>query len=102
MISLSDIKTAFTGYRYYYGSAPVGTKLPYIVAMGSGSDNFEADSKVYTTKFGIDLECYFKTKDETKEAAIEAILDSLGVVWEKTEAFDEDQTFFLTIYSFWR
>ena len=102
MISLSDIKTAFTGYRYYYGSAPVGTKLPYIVAMGSGSDNFEADSKVYATKFGIDLECYFKTKDETKEAAIEAILDSLGVVWEKTEAFDEDQTFFLTTYSFWR
>ena len=102
MISLSDLKTAFTGYRYFYGSAPVGTKLPYIVASGSGSDNFNADSKVYAKKFGIELNCYFKTKDEAKEAAIEAILDSLGLIWEKTEAFDEDQTFFLTTYSFWR
>ena len=102
MIVLSDLKTAFAGYNYYYGSAPVGAKLPYLVASGNGSDNFQADSKVYSKKFGISLEYYSKTKNETKEAAIETILDSLGVVWEKAEAFDEDQTFFLTTYSFWR
>lgn len=102
MIALSDIKTAFKDYRYFYGTAPVGTKLPYIVARGTNSDNFHADSKVYEKKFGIQLECYFKSKNETKEAEIESILDGLGVIWEKTEAFDEDQTFYLLTYSFWR
>lgn len=102
MISLSELKTAFSGYRYFYGSAPIGTKLPYIVASGAGSDNFDADSKVYAKKFGIELDCYFKTKDETKEAAIESILDNLGVIWERDESFDEDQSFFLISYTFWR
>lgn len=102
MIELSALATAFSGYRYYYGTAPVGTKLPYIVAIGSGSGNFAADNKVYNPKLGIQLDCYFKTKDETKETAIEAILDGLGAIWEKTEAFDEDQTFYLISYTFWR
>lgn len=102
MIALSEIATAFASYRYFYGYAPNGTKLPYMVASGTGSDNFHADSKVYEKKFGIQLDCYFKSKDEKKEAAIEAILDGLGVIWEKTEAFDEDQTFYLVSYSFWR
>ncbi|MBR5299819.1 MAG: hypothetical protein IKU36_06180 [Bacteroidales bacterium] len=102
MITLSELKSAFSNYRYYYGSAPIGTKLPYIVAIGSNSSNFQADSKVYSKKFGIQLNYYSKTKDENKESEIESILDSLGVIWEKTEAFDEDQTFFLTSYTFWR
>lgn len=102
MIKLKDLATAFANYSYYYGSAPIGTKLPYIVASGTGSDNFHADCKVYEKKFGIQLDYYSKSKDETKEAQIEAILDSLGAIWEKTEAFDEDQTFYLISYTFWR
>lgn len=101
MISLSDIKTAFAAYTYYYGVAPVGTKLPYIVARGVESDNFAADSSVYQTKANMSLDCYFNKKDESAEAAIEAILDKLGVFWNKTESFD-DETFYLINYSFWR
>ena len=47
-MTLADIKTAFKNYRYYYDSAPVGTKLPYLVGLGSASDNFAADNKVYS------------------------------------------------------
>ena len=102
MISLSDIKTAFAAYTYYYGVAPVGTKLPYIVARGVESDNFAADSSVYQIKANISLDCYFNKKDESAEAAIEAILDKLGVFWNKTESFDDDETFYLINYPFWR
>ena len=102
MTSLSDIKTAFKDYRYYYGSAPVGTKLPYLVGEDISSDNFAADSKVYSKLNNFQLEFYSLKKDETTEGAIEAILDNLGAIYDKTESFDEDGTFYLITYSFWR
>lgn len=102
MVSLKELKTAFKNYSYYYGSAPIGAKLPYLVASGTESDNFFADSKVFKTKFGLQLEYYSSTKSETNEAAVEAILDSLGLLWNKNESYDEDQTFYLTTYTFWR
>lgn len=102
MISLQDIKTAFRNYSYYYGSAPIGSKLPYIVATNAETDNFAADSKVYEKRANLVLECYFAKKDETAEESIEAILDGLGVFWNKTESFDDDESFYLITYSFWR
>lgn len=102
MTSLSDIKTAFKNYRYYYGSAPVGTKLPYLVGNDTQSDNFSADSKVFSKLNNFQLEFYSLKKDEAKEEAIETILDSLGLFYDKTESYDEDQTFYLITYTFWR
>lgn len=102
MISLADLKTAFKDYTYYYGYAPINTKTPYIVAELTETDNFAADSKVYAHKSEITLSCYFSSKNEDTEAAIETILDNLGVFWNKTETHDEDESFYLIIYSFWR
>lgn len=102
MTSLSDIKTAFKDYRYFYGSADVGTKLPYLVGQDIGSGNFSADSKVYSKLNNFQLEYYSLKKDEDKETAIEAILDSLGLIYDKTESYDEDETFYLITYTFWR
>lgn len=102
MIALSDLKTAFASYSYFYGSAPIGTSLPYLVAQQTGSDNFAADNKVYSNKYELTLEYYTTKKDEDAEESIEAILDSLGVFWDKTEAHDDDQEFYLITYSFWR
>lgn len=104
MISLSELRTAFVseGFTYHYGYTPNGTKLPYLSAVGNGSDNFVADSKVYEPKQGITLEFYSAKKDETNETRIEGVLNELGLIWEKSEAFDDDQTFYLTTYTFWR
>jgi hypothetical protein len=102
LITLQDIKYAFRSFSYYYGSAPIGTKLPYIVGQTSGSDNFAADGKVYARKDEFTLECYFAKKDESGEESIEAVLDGLGVFWNKSETRDDDESFYLIIYSFWR
>lgn len=102
MISLSELKTAFKDYKYYYGYAPLNTKLPYIVAEDADTDNFAADGKVYAPKVEMTLSCYFSSKNETTESAIETILDSLGLFWNKSETHDEDESFYLIIYSFWR
>lgn len=102
MISLRDIKTAFKDFSYFYGSAPLGTKLPYMVGQTTESDNFAADGKVFNRKYDFSLDCYFLKKDESSEEAIEEVLDTLGVFWDKSESFDEDQSFYLINYSFWR
>jgi hypothetical protein len=102
MIDLSTIKTAFMSYRYFYGSAPVGTQLPYLVGIGTDSDNFLADNKVYVKANGFQLNYYSQTKSETAEAEIETILDSLGVIWDKLESYEADQSFYLITYNFWR
>jgi len=103
MIMLFDISQAFVQkYRYFYGHAPLGAQLPYIVATDNGSNNFNADGKVYEPMQALNLNFYATTKSETDEADIEATLDSLGICWEKEEAFDENGSFYLTIYSFWR
>lgn len=102
MITLSSLKTAFSSYRYYYGTAPIGTQLPYLVVNGTDSDNFVADCKVYAKKYELTLSFYSVKKSETDEEAIEAILDNLGVIWQKSESFDNDQSFYLIIYTFWR
>lgn len=102
MITLADLKTAFADYRYYYGSAPIGTKLPYLVAQSTDTENFSADNKVFSKKSEMVLEFYTKSKNESQEEGIETILDSLGLFWDKVETRDEDGEFFLIIYSFWR
>lgn len=102
MITLAELKTAFKDFTYFYGSAPIGTALPYLVATNNGSNNFTADNKVFSPLEGIQLEFYSVSKDETKEGTIEGILDGLDIPYEKQEAFDEDQSFYLTIYTFWR
>lgn len=104
MIALSDISSAFirAKYTYAYGYAPIGTKLPYIVATDNGSNNFCADGKVYEPMQSLNLNFYSQQKSETSESEIEGILNGLGVNWTKDEAYDEDGSFFLTIYSFWR
>lgn len=102
MTSLAEIKAAFKDFRYFYGSAPVGTKLPYLVGSDTQSDNFSADSKVFSKLNNFQLEFYSLKKDEAKEEDIETILDSLGLFYDKTESYDEDQTFYLITYTFWR
>lgn len=102
MIDLATIKTAFKDYRYYYGTAPVGTTLPYLVGVDTDSDNFLADNKVYVKGMGFQLNYYSQTKSETAEATIETILDSLGVIWDKLESYESDQSFYLITYNFWR
>ena len=102
MTTLEDIKTAFKDYRYFYGTAPVGTKLPYLVGNNVSSSNFSADCKVYEKEYQFELSFYCLKKSEAAEEAVEAILDSLGLIWDKAEAFDEDQTFYLITYTFWR
>lgn len=106
-MTLAELKTAFENkFRgnpsYHYGKAPKGTKLPYLVANDNGSDNFEADNIVYQPKQGVSLELYTTSKNVALEEQIEELLNSLEIVWSKSETRDEDQNFYLNTYEFYR
>lgn len=107
-MTLAELRTAFIGEfdkgspSYHYGSAPNGTKLPYVVVNDNGSNNFAADGIVYQPMQGVALNLYTLKKDEALETRIEALLETLGIVWSKNEAIDEDQNFVLNTYTFYR
>lgn len=68
---------------YGYHSKPV--TVPYLVLLGAGQDQFEADNTYYVTADKYRLEYYFKKKDPDFEGQIEALLLSNGFKYEKSE-----------------
>lgn len=72
--------------------------LPYVVFYYPNSDNFAADDQVYTKVERVNIELYTKFKSFTAEAAVEAMLNENGIVWEKTEAYLDSEHMYEVLY----
>lgn len=72
---------------------------PYICYYDTGSNNFVADNKVYHLVTSINVELYTKGKDETAEAAVEAVFSANDLPWQKTIEFLEDENIFIVTYN---
>lgn len=73
---------------------------PYIVYLGSGQNNFEADNTFYYRQNQYQIEYYFTKKDEEKEAQIEQLLLDNGFLYEKSEdVYIEDDGVFVIYYN---
>lgn len=82
-------------YRAWETDEP---SLPYIVFIATGSDNFVADNRVYHKRTPVDVELYTRDKSPDTEFAVEAVLDSVPIVWTKNETYLEDEKCFEIIY----
>ena len=72
---------------------------PYIVYIGRGQNNLPADNTLFWRENTYQVEYYFKTKDESKEAAIEDILLADGYNFEKSEdIYIEEEGLFVIYY----
>lgn len=105
-MTLSELYTALTGItgfdkKVVYRAWPVGEApaLPFICYLVEGSDNFGADDHVYKGINRVRIELYSENKDTTSEGAIEALLDSLYIYWEKDETYIDDERCYEIIYS---
>lgn len=78
--------------------AKLGTKLPYLTIIYGDTDNLFADNKVHQIEQEITLEVYTTKKDETIENLVETLLNNNELPWNKSEAYDDDGQFYLTIY----
>lgn len=73
---------------------------PYIVYLGVGQNNFEADNTYYYQRNRYQIEYYFTRKDEDAEAQIEQLLLANGYLYDKSEdVYIEDEGVFVIYYN---
>ena len=73
---------------------------PFITYLLPGTDNFAADGKVYYKISNVHIELYTDEKDPAVEAGVEAVLDSHGIFYDKTEVWIETEKLYEVLYIF--
>lgn len=104
-MTLTELYTALTGItgfknKVVYRAFPEGEApaLPFICYLVEGSDNFGADDIVYKSITKVQIELYSENKDTASESAIESLLASLSIYWEKDEVYIDDERCYEIIY----
>ena len=88
-----------TGLPCAYSHFKTNQTPPYIVYIGNGQDNLDADNTRYWRNNRYQVEYYFTTKNEQNEASIEDALLGAGYLYDKSEdIFIEDQGVFVIYY----
>lgn len=91
--SLEDIPS-------FYGYAPVGTRVPFLVIHVTQPDNFLADDIVFTENWHFRIDLYCSEKSPAIEKEIKALFRENHIVWTRTEDFFEDQAVFEIEFEF--
>ena len=73
---------------------------PFICYLLPQSDNFSADGKVYLKVSSVNIELYTDSKDLAVEQKLEAVLDTHGILYAKTEVWIESAKLYEVLYSF--
>lgn len=94
---LKEIDLPFAYDHFAEGESP---DPPFIVYLIPTSDNFSADGIAYFKKSEVHIELYTDEKAPDTESAVEAVLDSHGVFYNKTEAWIESEKLFEVMYTF--
>lgn len=101
-MKISEIKALLenTGLPHTYRFYPIGQvpPLPYLVWYLASSDNFAADDRVYKHAEVLVVELYTKEKDPDTEAAVEAVFNSVPLVWSRDETYLEDEKMYEVLY----
>ena len=73
---------------------------PFICYLLPQSDNFSADGKVYLKVSSVNIELYTDSKDLAVEQTLEAVLNTHGIFYDKTEVWIESEKLYEVLYSF--
>lgn len=75
-------------------------KLPYLVYIVTGNNNFSADNKMYHTDAVIQLELYTLFKSVDTESTVETVLNGVPFFYTKTEGYLSDEQMYMVTYQF--
>lgn len=91
-----------TGFPFAYDHFAEGESPdpPFICYLLPQSDNFSADGKVYLKVSSVNIELYTDSKDLSVEQKLEAVLDTHGIFYDKTEVWIESEKLYEVLYSF--
>lgn len=94
---LREINISFAYDHFAEGESP---NPPFICFLLPESNNFAADGKVYFKKSQVHIELYTDKKDFTSESAVETILDTHEVFYNKSEVWIESEKLYEVLYTF--
>ena len=97
LLMLGEMKIPFAYDHFAEGESP---NPPFICYLLPGSNNFSADGRVYYKISEVHIELYTDLKDLSVESAVEAVLDSHGFFYNKSEVWIESERLFEVLYTF--
>lgn len=97
--ALNDITEIKNKVRYRAFSPNELPEPPYVCYLVTGSDNFDADNKVYSAGDMVDIELYTSLRDFSLEAKIEGALAGLELPWTRTDSYQTSEEVYIIIYS---
>lgn len=97
LIMLNEMGIPFAYDHFAEGESP---EPPFICYLLPQSDNFSADGKVYYKISGVHIELYTDIKDLSVEQKVEAVLDTHGIFYEKSEVWIESERLYEVLYTF--
>lgn len=97
----AELQTALLtlGLPVAYGEFGKPTAPPFITYQFTASADIMADDQNYAPVEGFDIELYTVKKDLVREAAVQALLKSLGLPYSKTEAWVEAEKLRQVVYA---
>ena len=94
---LQEMDIPFAYDHFAEGESP---EPPFICYLLPGSDNFAADGRVYFRINEVRIELYSDSKDVGLESKVEAVLDSYGIFYNKSEVWIQSEKLYEILYSF--
>ena len=92
---MEEMELDFAYHHFVEGESP---EPPFVVFLYPTSDNFSADGVVYKKINKLDVELYTDKKDIDLEDRVEAVLDSHGIFYEKSEVWIEKEKLYEVLY----
>lgn len=87
-------------WAYHHFSEGEAVDPPFAVWLTTGSNNFGADDSAYHKINNINIELYTGAKDLELEDSVEAVLDSHGIFYNKTQVWIASERMFEVLYEF--
>lgn len=73
---------------------------PFLCFLYPSSDNFGADGRVYYRINRVNVELYTDRKDPELEEDMEAVFDTHGIFYDKSEVWIESEWLYEVLYTF--
>ena len=96
VVMLKEIGLPLAYDHFAEGESP---DPPFLIFLYPRSDNFVADGKVYQKINELHCELYIDAKQPDVEERVEAVLDSHGIVYDKTEVWIPDEKLYEVLYT---
>lgn len=86
-------------YAYYQFPEGTGQACPFICFFFSDSNDLAADDTNYQKIRTLNIELYTDNKDFALEETVETVLNSNGLVYDRTEEYLDSERMFMVVYT---